>query len=58
MLPLTELEPTSVHEISKLLSTLPAKSCSPHPFLFFLNTDYMDSPRLLLLLLSIYVFTF
>ena len=58
LLPLTELEPTSVHEIIKLLSTLPAKSCSPQPFLFFLRTDYMDSPRLLLLLLSIYVFTF
>ena len=28
VLPLTEFEPTSVHEIIKLLSTLPAKSCS------------------------------
>ena len=31
VLPLTELEPTSVHEINKLLSTLPAKSCSLDP---------------------------
>jgi len=31
VLPLTELEPTSVHEIIKLLSTLPAKSCSLDP---------------------------
>ena len=31
VLPLTELEPTSVHEIIKLLSTLPAKSCSSDP---------------------------
>ena len=28
VLPMIELEPTSVHEIIKLLSTLPAKSCS------------------------------
>jgi len=31
VLPLIELEPTSVHEIIKLLSTLPAKSCSLDP---------------------------
>ena len=31
VLPLTEFEPTSVHEIIKLLSTLPAKSCSLDP---------------------------
>jgi len=31
VLPLTELEPTFVHEIIKLLSTLPAKSCSLDP---------------------------
>jgi len=31
VLPLTELEPTSVHVIIKLLSTLPAKSCSLDP---------------------------
>jgi len=31
VLPLTELEPTSVHEIIKVLSTMPAKSCSLDP---------------------------
>ena len=31
VLPLTELEPTSVHEITKLLSTLPAESCCLDP---------------------------
>jgi len=40
---------------SRLKTFLFCKSFPPQPFLFFSRTDYMDFPRLLLLLLSITV---
>jgi len=43
---------------SRLKTFLFCKSFPPQPFIVFFRTDYRDSPRLLLLLLSISVFTF